>query len=73
MPVIVVDPGHQRRHQHARRDPVAGQLGDRFEAQARVRRVRLGCAPRLLVERRDREVGRELGALDQLAEQLQVA
>ena len=55
----VVDARHQRRDQHARRDARAVQLRDRLQARPRVRRVRLGRAPRLLVERRDRQARAE--------------
>ena len=56
----VVDPGHQRRDQHARRDARAVELGDRLQARPRVGRVRLGFPPGLLVERRDRQARAEL-------------
>ena len=63
-------PGHQRGDQHAGGDPGAVELGHRLDALARVRRVRLAGAPRLLVERGDREVG---GEARDLLEQLEVA
>ena len=56
-----------------RRDAGAVELGDRLQPRARARRVRLARAPGLLVERRDREVGADVGALVDLAEQVEVA
>ena len=44
---VVVDPGHQRRDEHAGRDPGALELADRREPGARMRRVGLARPPGL--------------------------
>ena len=69
----VVDSRHQRCDQDARGDTGAIELGDRLEARPRVRRVRLGFPPRLLVEGRDRQARGEFGAARDLEHQLEVA
>ncbi len=51
----VVDARHQRGDQHAGRNAGAVELRHRLQPGPRVGRVRLGSAPRLLVERRDRQ------------------
>ena len=57
---VVVDPRHQRRDQHARRDPRPVELADGLQPRPRVGRVRLARPPRLLVDRRDRQVRADL-------------
>ena len=69
----VVDPGQERRDQHAGRDARRVELRDRLEPGTRVRRVRLARAPRALVERRHGQARGDLGALGDLLEQVEVA
>ena len=68
----VVDPRHQRGDQDARGDAGLVQLRHRLEPLARMRGVRLGLAPGLLVQRRHREVDADLGDLGEPLEVLQV-
>src|SRR5687767_15268626 len=51
----VVDAGHQGRDQDPRRDAGPVELRHGLEPRSWVRRVRLGGAPRLLVQRRHRQ------------------
>jgi hypothetical protein len=69
----VVDARDQWRDQDAGADPGALQLRHRLDPLPLVRGVRLRLSPSLLVESRDRQVGRELGPLGDLPQQLQVA
>ena len=69
----VVDPRHQRRDQDPGRDAVAVELGDRLQPRLRVRRVRLGRPPRLLVQRRHRQARADLGHRRDLLHQVQIA
>ncbi len=55
----VVDAGHQWGDEDAGVDAAPAQLGDRVEASAGAGGVRLGRAPRVLVEGRHREVDRD--------------
>ena len=57
------DPGQDRRHADADFDPGVDEVLQRAKPLARMGRARLRLAPDLLVERRDREGDRDLGAL----------
>ena len=69
----VGDPGEDRRHADAGLDPGVDELLQRLEPLARVRGRRLGLAPDLVVERRDRERHRDVGAAGGLDEDVDVA
>ncbi len=73
LPRIVGDARQDRRHEDAARHARLVQRANRLDPLARMRCPRLGAAPRVLVERADRERGRDVGDLRGLHEELEVS
>ena len=69
----VAQPRQDRRHPDPRVDPGLHEPRERAEPLARRRRSRLGAAPDLVVERRDGEGDRDVGAAGRLGEHVDVA